>query len=233
LKSRYYNPELCRFISADSVVSGTGGVVLGYNLFAYSFNNPVNFDDVNGNWPKIIKNISKKVSSAISKVKNSVKTFISKKKSSNYNVPIYNQGDTSLCWAYCQTMVEAYRKNTNWTQAQADKRAKEIARKNLGDNWNNPWRPDNMGRGVSINKIEDLAKYLKSNGPLYARYYDTNDYNNGHLVVVTGVDLVSGHVFTNNPWGIKGIQTFSEFVDGFAGLEDTSTYQFDKIYLIN
>ena len=52
LKSRYYNPELCRFISADSVVSGVGGEILGYNMFAYCLNNPVNMSDDNGNWPK-------------------------------------------------------------------------------------------------------------------------------------------------------------------------------------
>ena len=52
LKSRYYNPELCRFISADSVVSGTGGEILGYNMFAYCMNNPIKNSDDNGNWPK-------------------------------------------------------------------------------------------------------------------------------------------------------------------------------------
>ncbi len=52
LKSRYYNPDLHRFISADSVVAGVGGEILGYNMFAYCLNNPVNMSDDNGNWPK-------------------------------------------------------------------------------------------------------------------------------------------------------------------------------------
>jgi len=51
LQSRYYNPEMGRFINADGVVSGVGGQVLGYNMFAYCFNNPVNMDDSSGNWP--------------------------------------------------------------------------------------------------------------------------------------------------------------------------------------
>ena len=52
--SRYYDPETSRFINADSVISGTGESVHGYNLFAYCFNNPINLDDTNGNWPRWI-----------------------------------------------------------------------------------------------------------------------------------------------------------------------------------
>jgi len=52
LQSRYYSPEWCRFLNADSIVSGVGGDVLGYNMFAYCFNNPVNHSDSSGNWPK-------------------------------------------------------------------------------------------------------------------------------------------------------------------------------------
>ena len=50
--TRYYDPEIGRFINADSVISGTGESVQGYNLFAYCFNNPVNMSDPSGNWPK-------------------------------------------------------------------------------------------------------------------------------------------------------------------------------------
>ena len=51
LNSRYYNPVSGRFISADGQMSGTSGELLGNNLFAYCFNNPVNFSDNEGNWP--------------------------------------------------------------------------------------------------------------------------------------------------------------------------------------
>ena len=47
LNSRYYNPKIGRFISADSFVS-TGHGVLGYNMFAYCGNNPANRIDSNG-----------------------------------------------------------------------------------------------------------------------------------------------------------------------------------------
>ena len=47
LNSRYYSPELKRFISADGYVS-TGQGITGYNMFAYCGNNPVNKVDYSG-----------------------------------------------------------------------------------------------------------------------------------------------------------------------------------------
>ena len=49
--SRYYDPEIGRFINADDIdYLGADGSPLSYNLFAYCMNNPVNRFDVNGNW---------------------------------------------------------------------------------------------------------------------------------------------------------------------------------------
>jgi RHS repeat-associated protein len=47
LKSRYYNPEVKRFLNADGLVS-TGQGVTGYNMFAYCLNNPVTGWDPTG-----------------------------------------------------------------------------------------------------------------------------------------------------------------------------------------
>ena len=47
LNSRYYDPEIGRFINADGLVS-TGQGILGYNMFAYCNNNSVNMVDNNG-----------------------------------------------------------------------------------------------------------------------------------------------------------------------------------------
>ena len=44
LQSRYYDPELGRFINADAFTS-TGQGILGNNMFAYCLNNPVNLTD--------------------------------------------------------------------------------------------------------------------------------------------------------------------------------------------
>ena len=49
LQSRYYNPAVCRFISADVLLS-TGQGVIGHNAFAYCLNNPVNGIDSNGQY---------------------------------------------------------------------------------------------------------------------------------------------------------------------------------------
>ena len=49
LQSRYYNPEVGRFVSSDVLLS-TGQGVLGHNAYAYCLNNPVNREDSNGNW---------------------------------------------------------------------------------------------------------------------------------------------------------------------------------------
>ena len=47
LNSRYYNPKMGRFISADAYVS-TGQGLLGYNMYVYCLNNPVNYVDPSG-----------------------------------------------------------------------------------------------------------------------------------------------------------------------------------------
>ena len=47
LATRYYDPEVCRFITADSYVS-TGQGILGNNRYAYCNNNPVIYSDHSG-----------------------------------------------------------------------------------------------------------------------------------------------------------------------------------------
>ncbi len=67
LQSRYYNPEVGRFISSDGYVS-TGQGILGYNPFAYCGNNPVNRSDPSGLFWKEIGNF-------FSKAWNGIKTW--------------------------------------------------------------------------------------------------------------------------------------------------------------
>ena len=47
LQSRYYNPDVGRFLNADGMLNGNGDI-LGYNMFAYCGNNPVNYSDPSG-----------------------------------------------------------------------------------------------------------------------------------------------------------------------------------------
>ena len=67
LNSRYYSPELCRFISSDNLVITVGGEIKGYNLFLYCFNNPINLSDSSGNWPQWFKNAANWVNNKIIK----------------------------------------------------------------------------------------------------------------------------------------------------------------------
>lgn len=48
IKSRYYNPEWCRFISTDKLIFIDNGSRIDCNLFIYSKNNPISNIDVNG-----------------------------------------------------------------------------------------------------------------------------------------------------------------------------------------
>ena len=49
LQSRYYDPTICRFINADEY-SDTDDGLLGFNMFAYCLNNPINRYDPDGTW---------------------------------------------------------------------------------------------------------------------------------------------------------------------------------------
>ena len=53
LRSRYYDPVICRFVNADGYIS-TGQGMLGYNMFAYCGNNPVICADSNGQFWGIV-----------------------------------------------------------------------------------------------------------------------------------------------------------------------------------
>ncbi|MHB8961561.1 MAG: RHS repeat-associated core domain-containing protein, partial [Saccharofermentanales bacterium] len=82
--SRYYDPNIGRFLNADGVTDG-GAQLLGTNLFVYAANNPVNNSDPSGRG--IIKNMIKWVAKNI--VKPAVKTI--KKALSNVNAT-YSRG---------------------------------------------------------------------------------------------------------------------------------------------
>jgi len=54
LKSRYYDPQVCRFLNADDVgLLGVNGDFISYNLFVYCGNNPVINQDHEGHWLNI------------------------------------------------------------------------------------------------------------------------------------------------------------------------------------
>ena len=58
LRSRYYSPERCRFITKDSIMGKTGRL-LRHNLFAYCYNMPNLFTDGTGCEPKMDEYIAR------------------------------------------------------------------------------------------------------------------------------------------------------------------------------
>ena len=50
MQSRYYDPAIGRFISADGLLGETGDF-LTHNMYAYCYNNPIFFVDINGRIP--------------------------------------------------------------------------------------------------------------------------------------------------------------------------------------
>jgi len=99
-----------------------------------------------------------------------------------------------------------------------------------GSRWNTGNWPTNC---VSYNQddvpvIRDIDNRLElycqlKRGPIYA-YYTNSDTESAHLVVVTGYDPIYDIVFTNNPWGISGQQTYIGFLKGFAGGPTDGSY---------
>ena len=67
LRSRYYDPETCRFISADVLLS-TGQGVLGHNCYTYCNNNPINFFDNDGEIPEWVKKLIKSVAATANEI---------------------------------------------------------------------------------------------------------------------------------------------------------------------
>ena len=59
LQSRYYDPEIGRWINADIPETLTADFenFAQYNLFSYGFNNPVNMSDETGTWPSWAKKV--------------------------------------------------------------------------------------------------------------------------------------------------------------------------------
>ena len=107
-------------------------------MFAYCNNDPANLEDPFGY--HLRKNLECEIfdDSGCSTLK--------------YDVPLYSQGDLSLCWAYCQIMLEDYQSGIVRTQEDANKKAKELAisvhgefDKNGNEIWNKGGWPTNKG----------------------------------------------------------------------------------------
>ena len=70
LSSRYYSPELCRFISPDDVEYLDPESVNGLNLYCYCLNNPISYYDPSGHWVDTVFDILSLAASVVEVVIN-------------------------------------------------------------------------------------------------------------------------------------------------------------------
>ena len=234
MQSRYYDAQVQRFVSPDvPEIMGANGGVYSYNLYSYCENDPVNNVDESGHFWISILLTSIALGTCVVMISGCTNSNV--KPIIKYNVPLYKQGKTNLCWAYCQVMIECYKNGTKYSKKQADARAKEIAiARNGAKNWNRGGWPSDLGERIgsnSIKSINDIYSILKNNGPVYAYYSNATE---AHLVVITGVDLNKGIIYTNNPWGVSGSQNYEQFKKGFAikWWHKNTKISFNAIYLI-
>ena len=195
------------------------------NVFTYCGNNPITFNDANGNA------YNHNVMMADSGYSNSNnKRVISVVKN---DVPLYDQGETNLCWAYCMLMRESYETGNTITDESVDLEAKRLGKKYNGPFWNAGLLYFRLGSKRKITNIETLHNYVYNYGPLYAAYSNYANVFSGHVVLVTGIDLETGIVYTNNPWDCQGAQSFEDFMNGFVNTlgETVTGYGLKGVYI--
>ena len=240
LRSRYYLSSMNRFISRDDRIAYLGNKSIASGLFAYCRNSPINNFDPSGHFALLTGLLVGAIAGVIAGVAvtglaSHAATQTSAQTSAQtstpqgqgrikYGVPVYRQGNYSLCGLFCQVMVESFRSGEILTQEAATARVIELAKQINADqeSWNTGTWPSNLGDCVEIDSINTLYLVLEEHGPLYAYYGGIG--KGAHMVVVTGVDTEIGVVYTNNPWGFAAEQTFEEFQTIFAGGSDTMPY---------
>ena len=97
LQSRYYDPEVGRFINADGLVS-TGQGVLGFNMYAYCGNNPVTSLDYTGAFPIRNKMVMMTDGGKIPLIMKRIFEFT--QYAIDHNIKLYNSADSAAeAWA--------------------------------------------------------------------------------------------------------------------------------------
>ena len=219
LQSRYYDHQVGRFLNAETIGFEVGAFVQSYNLFSYQYNSPVNLPDyLISSETRSSQKGQQSFSLAREPASFSEISYVIK-----YNVPIYSQGSLPLCWAFCQVMYEDWELGVTRTNEEAHVRAKAISFDRYGKICGG--KPENL-KNQKAQSIYELYVLLKMYGPLYVSYRSDES---GHAILLTGIDLLTGIVYTNNPWGYKGEQNYDEFLDGFIH-GDYNEYQLYRIY---
>ena len=202
-------------------------------MFAYCGNNPVTASDPSGN--KLIVENERRINGG----SEYTDTGTGDNHSVYYFTPLYRQNNYHLCWAFCQVMVESYKSGITYSNDEATNKAIEIA-KSYHDSddegtWNQGGWPLDKGAAIHPDSINDIYEALLQNGgPVYAYYSPKSSEVSAHLILVVGVNCSTDTVYTNNPWGIRGAQSFSDFLVCLDGkFERFKLYSFECLYLTN
>ena len=129
-------------------------------------------------------------------------------------------------------MIESYREGEILTQTQADERAKQIAQEVFGSTDKNDWNqgnyPQDIIDGMWADEIscQDLYDLLVKHGPLYGFY----GCEGGHYIVITGVNVSTKTVYTNNPWGSSNSQLFEDFLMGISFNDEFYEMQLETVW---
>lgn len=100
-----------RFVNADGAISGISGEMLGYNMYAYRENNPVNRFDPDGHSWKDVKNWFSNAWNIGKKIVNAVK---SKAYSTYYNATKWHFGDRKKRNGKHPSYSDVNKRNSGW-----------------------------------------------------------------------------------------------------------------------
>ena len=155
LQSRYYDPEVGRFINADGQLNTD---ILGHNMFAYCDNNPVMRSDPAGNWS--IKNAIKKFFGWIS---SSIKYEVETKKYTSVEPKLYGysaKGEISSVSAGKEKGAAVY--------AGFSKSTGNIKSSGVDASVGLTYTSNNLGATVSIGADRSFNFSLDYNGTAYS-----------------------------------------------------------------
>lgn len=228
IDGRYYDAQVGRFISPNtSFQFDIWSPFTSYNLYVFSDNNFVKGSNLLYS-SKNIDNFEYNMCSPQFGIHKDDLTII-------YNVPVFDQGDHELCGKFCEVVSECLITREFISQVEADGRAiylSEIS-SNLKPSNINLTLYSNLYNASCYLTINDIYNYINLYGPLYAEYFDyrTEGINgNSHMIMVIGVDLKKNLVYTYNPWGVIGCQTFEDFTRYYLD-KNGKNYKSMGIYL--
>ena len=167
LQSRYYDPEICRFINADGLAS-TGQGILGCNMFAYCGNEPVNGADPSGKDPfGILDWIDMKIIHVMIQIKVAIEY--------SWAMEIYVKGPKGSGY------LDLYdSENDSYYEVKSLKEAKKSRTRNQMEKYNVASVQDTFGNRAKISSIDTVSTLspgeVNVSGRIQYGIYDVDYY---------------------------------------------------------